>query len=47
VDVDRLLTAEDLLRMPEDDLWHELVAGRPITMPPGGPSRCITPGRSR
>lgn len=31
-----LLTAEELLRMPEDDLRHELVDGRLITMSPPG-----------
>jgi Uma2 family endonuclease len=31
-----LLTADDLLRMPDDDLWHELHEGRLITMSPPG-----------
>lgn len=32
-----VLTAEDLLRVPEDGMQHELVQGRLTTMPPPGP----------
>lgn len=32
----RLLTADELFRMPDDDLWHELVEGKLITMSPPG-----------
>jgi Uma2 family endonuclease len=32
----RLLTAEDLLHLPDDDYRYELVAGRLIRMPPPG-----------
>jgi Uma2 family endonuclease len=31
-----LLTAEQLLRLPDDGLWHELVQGRLISMSPPG-----------
>src|SRR2546426_5632139 len=31
---DRLLTAEDLLTMPEDNLRHELVTGHLVSEPP-------------
>jgi Uma2 family endonuclease len=30
------LTADDLLRMPADDMRHELVRGELVTMPPAG-----------
>jgi Uma2 family endonuclease len=42
---DRLLTAAELLRMPDDDMWHELVAGRLITMSPPGFAHGICAGR--
>ena len=32
----KLMTAEDLLRLPYDGLRHELVRGELRTMPPGG-----------
>jgi Uma2 family endonuclease len=32
----RLMTAEDLLRMPNDSMRHELIRGELRTMPPGG-----------
>jgi Uma2 family endonuclease len=32
----QLITAEDLLRMPDDGLRYELVRGQLITMPPAG-----------
>lgn len=32
----KLMTAEDLLAMPKDDLFHELVRGELITMAPAG-----------
>lgn len=34
----RRLTAEDLLRLPEDGTRYELVRGRLIAMPPAGNS---------
>lgn len=41
----RLLTAEELLRLQNDDLWHELVDGRLITMPPPGFAHGLFGGR--
>ena len=32
----RLVTADELLRMPDDGYWHELVEGRVTTMSPPG-----------
>lgn len=30
------MTVEGLLRLPDDGMWHELIAGEPTTMPPRG-----------
>jgi hypothetical protein len=40
-----LITAEDLLRMPDDGRFHELVWGRLIAVSPSGSRSSIVPGR--
>ena len=32
----KLMTADELFRMPDDGMRHELVNGELLTMPPGG-----------
>lgn len=41
----KLLTADDLYRLPDDDNRHELVKGQLITMPPPALKRSIAMGR--
>jgi Uma2 family endonuclease len=42
--VPRLMTADELLRMPDDGMRHELVKGELRTMPPGGDEHGLIAG---
>ena len=41
----KLLTADDLLAMPDDGKWYELVRGELIEMPPPSVSHAVVTGR--
>ncbi len=41
-----LMTAEDLFNLPEDDMFHELVKGELITLPPPGAKHGFVAGQA-